>query len=148
MDRGSHLQKPGWVDAARDLRSPTRGASMLQAQRRLSSCRASERARQPALFGAAAAVVVCVYGRVSERPVRSSKACARGDLLCILLFSCSSCPPTSVGGVCPSFPSLPPSGSVLLPAAAAAAWLPLSVCEKESGGHETGGGAADARLRG
>lgn len=36
-------------------------------------------------------LVVCVYGRVSERPVRSSKACARdvvvgGDLLRILLF--------------------------------------------------------------
>ena len=125
------------IGAVTDLRSPTRGASMLQAQRRLSSCRASERARQPALLGAAAAVVVCVYGRVSERPVRSSKACARGDLLCILLFSCSSCPPTSVCGVCPSFPSLA--------VAAATAWLPLSVCEKESGGHETGGGAADAR---
>ena len=55
-------------------------------------------------------------------------------------LSCSSCPPTSVRL------SLPLLSSVLLPATPPASPLPVS--EKESGGHETGGGATDARWRG
>ena len=137
MDRGSHLQKPGWVDAARDLRSPTRGASMLQARRRLSSTRerTSERASAPPP-SRPLSLVVCVYGRVSERPVRSSKACARdgGDLLRILLFLVPLVRRRLSVSLPPS-PATPPAA-------------PLPVAEKESGGHATGGGATDARWRG
>ena len=81
-------------------------------------------------------LVVCVYGRVSERPVRSSKACARdgGDLLRILLFLVPLVRRRLSVSLPPS-PATPPAA-------------PLPVAEKESGGHATGGGATDARWRG
>ena len=81
------------------------------------------------------------WASAQSGPVRHARAAAIYSVFSSFLFPLSA-------DVCPSLslsPSLPLLSSVLLLLATSPA-SPLPVSQKESGGHETGGGATDARL--